>query len=208
MTWQVTQADPADAALLSQVIADAFHELPPAHWLIPDPLTRRKIFPAYFRIFIDHAMAAGLVHTTANRAAVALWLPVGKDGPGLLGDDYQSRLAEVTGPWAGRFHAFDAELDRHHPTGTAHHHLAMLAVNPDNQGQGIGTALLRAHHITLDQTATPAYLEASSPRNRALYLRHGYATPRPFHLPDGGPPMWPMTRSATWPLPKRRTGRE
>jgi GNAT superfamily N-acetyltransferase len=207
MTWQVISADPADAAMLSQVIADAFHDLPPAHWLIADPRMRHKIFPPYFRIFVDHAMTAGLVQTTADRTAVALWLPVGTDGPGPPGDDYESRLAEVTGPRAGRFQAFDAELDRHHPTGTAHHHLAMLGVHPDKQGQGIGTALLRAHHATLDQTGTPAYLEASSSRNRALYLRHGYAGPGPFHLPDGGPPMWPMTRSTAWTLPKRHPTR-
>jgi GNAT superfamily N-acetyltransferase len=203
----VIQAGPADAAVLSLVIADAFHDLPPAHWLIADPRARRKIFPAYFRIFVDHAMAAGIVHTTTDRTGAALWLPVSTDGPGRPGDDYDDRLAEVTGPWTGRFQAFDAELDRHHPTGTAHHHLAMLAVHPDKQGQGIGTALLRAHHATLDQTGTAAYLEASGSRNRALYLRHGYATPGPFHLPDGGPSMWPMTRSASWALPKRHTTR-
>jgi hypothetical protein len=48
----------------------------------------------------------------------------------------------------------------------------------------------------LDDSGRPAYLEASSPRARDLYLRHGYL-PRPgtpFHLPDGGPPMWPMWR--------------
>jgi GNAT superfamily N-acetyltransferase len=205
VTPHVTQADPADAAVLSQVIADAFHDLPPAHWLITDPDTRRKIFPAYFRIFVDHALASGLVHITTDLAGVALWLPVGTDSPGPPGDNYNARLAEVAGPWTGRFQAFDTELDRHHPTGTAHHHLAILAVHPGKQGQGIGTALLRAHHATLDQTGTSAYLEASTTRNRALYLRHGYTSPEPFHLPDDGPPMWPMTRSASQALPKRRT---
>jgi GNAT superfamily N-acetyltransferase len=207
MTSPVIQADPADAAVLSQVIAEAFHDLPPAQWLIPDPLIRRKIFPAYFRIVVDHAMAAGLVHTTVDRAAVALWLPVGKDHPDSPGDDYEGRLAEVTGLWAGRFQTFDAELARHHPTGTAHHHLAILAVHPDNQGQGIGTALLRAHHAILDQTGTPPTSKPPA-RATALYICATVTpTPGPFHLPDGGPSMWPMTRSASWPLPKRRTSR-
>jgi GNAT superfamily N-acetyltransferase len=31
-----------------------------------------------------------------------------------------------------------------------HHHLAILAVRPDRQGQGTGTALLAAHHGTFD----------------------------------------------------------
>ena len=140
-------------------------------------------------------LAAGLAHTTPGRTAVALWLPVGPDGPGPPGDDYPARLAEVTGQWAGRFTAFDAELDRHHPTGTRHHHLAMLAIRPDKQGQGTGTALLRAHHRVLDEAGTPAYLEASSLRSRALYVRHGYTDHGPpIQLPEG-PLMHPMWRA-------------
>jgi len=48
----------------------------------------------------------------------------------------------------------------------------------------------------LDRTGSPAYLEASSPRTRDLYLAHGYVLRpgAPFHLPGSGPPMWPMWR--------------
>jgi GNAT superfamily N-acetyltransferase len=138
---------------------------------------------------------------------VALWLPVGAGGPSQPGDGYSARLAQVTGPDTARFLAFDAELDDHHPTGTAHHYLGILAVRPGAQGQGIGTALLRAQPATLDQHATPAYLEASSERSRAWYLRHGYTdTGRRFDLPDGGPPMWPMWRPAAGPPPAPARG--
>ena len=47
---QVIPAEPTDAATLSQVIAEAFHDLAPARWLISDPAARRQIFPRYFRI--------------------------------------------------------------------------------------------------------------------------------------------------------------
>lgn len=42
----------------------------------------------------------------------------------------------------------------------------------------------------------PAYLEASTPRNAALYARHGYLPQpnAPFYLPGDGPPMIPMWR--------------
>ncbi len=192
----VVAADAADLDALSQVIADAFHDLPPARWLISDPAARVAIFPGYFRLLVEHALATGLVHTTPDRTAVALWLPVSKDGPGPPGEDYPARLAQVTGRWAARFTAFDTMLDQHHPTGTAHRHLAVLAVRPAAQGQGTGTALLHTAHTALDAAGTWAYLEASAPRNRALYRRHGYRPlpGAPFHLPDGGPPLWPMMR--------------
>jgi ribosomal protein S18 acetylase RimI-like enzyme len=200
--WHITPATLADTAALSEVIAEAFHDLPPAWWLIADPGQRRYLFPGYFALLVEHALAAGTVHTTPGRAAAALWLPIGASGPTQPGDGYAARMAQVTGRHAARFIAFDTLLDQHHPAGTGHHHLAILAVRPDAQGQGIGTALLRAHHATLDRHGTAAYLEASTDRSRALYLRHGYTDHgQPFHLPGGGPPLWPMWRPGTQPPP-------
>jgi GNAT superfamily N-acetyltransferase len=205
--WLVTPATAADTATLSHVIAEAFHDLPPAWWLIPGPRRRREVFPGYFALLVEHALATGTVHTTPGRAAVALWLPVGAEGPGQPGHGYSARLAQVTGPDTARFAAFDAELGHHHPAGTLHHYLAILAVRPGAQGQGIGTALLHAHHTVLDAAGTAAYLEASSERSHAWYLRHRYTdTGPPFHLPGGGPPLWPMWRPAAGPPPAPARG--
>ena len=68
--------------VLSQVIADAFFPLAPCQWLIPDPAARRDILPGYFRMYVEHAMADGLVHTTPGRdAAVAIgWRAAGGAG--------------------------------------------------------------------------------------------------------------------------------
>jgi GNAT superfamily N-acetyltransferase len=187
-------ADADDAGRLSQVIADAFHDLPPSPWLIQDPVARRRIFPPYFRLFVEHTLAAGVVQTTPARDAVALWLPSDAVPP----DDYGSRLESVTAGWTPRFVTFDEALDKHHPVGVAHHHLAILAVRPDRQGLGIGSALLSAYHAGLGP-GEPVYLEASCPRSRELYLRHGYADRgEPYYLPDG-PPMCPMWRAGSRP---------
>src|ERR1039458_4929711 len=69
----VVRADEADLDVLSQVIADAFHDLAPSRWLITDPEGRRQLFPGYFRLYLEHALASGTVHTTAGRTATALW---------------------------------------------------------------------------------------------------------------------------------------
>ena len=154
-----------------------------------------RSFPAYFRIYVEHALATGMACTTPGRAAAALWLPAGEE-PASPPHGHDARLAAVTGRWAERFRAFDAALEDHHPAGITHWHLAIMAVRPDQQGRGTGSTLLRFTHQRLDATRTPAYLEASSPRARDLYLRHGYTLQpgAPFHLPGGGPPLWPMWR--------------
>lgn len=192
----VVTADAADLDTLSQIMADAFCDLAPSRWLITDPGARREIFPGYFRIYLEHALASGVVHTTPDRAAAALWLPIGVNRPA-PDPDYRQRLSAATSPWTDRFVVFDAALGRHHPGGTPHHHLAILAVRPDRQGQGTGSTLLRAHHATLDGAGMPAYLEASDLRTRSLYLTHGYEDHGlPIHL-AGGPLMYPMWRAAT-----------
>jgi len=191
----VIRAAPADLDALSQLIADAFCDLAPSRWLIADRATRRKIFPGYFRISVEHALESGVAYTTTDRAAAALWIPADQDAPAPPAR-YGQRLAAATGPWASRFQAFDVALEARHPAGFPHHHLALLAVRPSRQGQGIGTALLRFHHQILDRASLPGYLEASGLRTRALYLRHGYADHgAPVYLPDG-PLMYPMLRPA------------
>lgn len=190
----VIDAGRGDLDLLSQVITDAFHSLDVSQWLIPDPDARRRVFPAYWRIFVEHAMDTGTVHTTPDRAAVALWLPVGTDGP-RTPRDYDARLQAATGPWVARFAILDDAFGERHPVGVPHSHLAVLAVQPDRQRKGIGTALLQARHTVLDGSGTAAYLEASGADTRDLYLRHGYVeTGAPIRLPDG-PAMHPMVRA-------------
>jgi ribosomal protein S18 acetylase RimI-like enzyme len=204
----VVPADPADTAALAQLIADAFHDLPPSRWLVPGPQARREIFPGYFRIYVEHAMAEGVVDTTPGREGVALWLPTGTRPPA-PSPGYGARLAAATRPHTDRFRLFDAALERHHPTGAPHHYLALLAVRPGCQGQGIGGALLRAHHTALDETGMPAYLEAANPRARRLYLTLGYADHGlPIHLARGPllHPMWRNPHPQTRPAPSMEAG--
>jgi GNAT superfamily N-acetyltransferase len=135
---------------------------------VADPRRARppRRLPRLLRLYVEHAITAGLAQTTPDRSAAALWIP--GDGPGAPPDGYTETLAALTGQHLGNFLAFDEQLDRHHPAGTYHHHLAILAVRPDRQGQGIGTALLHAHHAVLEDQGIPAYLEASDERTRRL----------------------------------------
>jgi GNAT superfamily N-acetyltransferase len=177
---------------LSAVIAVAFHDLAVSRWLITDPGDRRARYPGYFRLHVESAMEHGAVYTTPEHDAVALWFE--NTGPAVPPDSYPGQLAAITGPWADQFRGFDHELDVHHPAGILHHHLAILAVRPDRQRLGIGTALLDAHHMRLDLARIPAYLEASGQDTHRIYLAHGYTdNGTPIQLP-AGPVMHPMWR--------------
>jgi GNAT superfamily N-acetyltransferase len=186
---------PMDSAEITGVLAAAMGDGPVARWLTPDATVRREYAPAYFEIFAEHAVRYGEVYAsvddvTGELSGVALWFPLTSLIPPPA--DYDVRLKDASGSAFDRACELDAALEAHHPTGP-HHYLAFLAVRPRHQNRGIGSALLNRHHARLDAAGLPAYLEANDPRNRNLYLRHGYLSRPPIQLPDG-PPIWPMWR--------------
>lgn len=191
---EIVRADHSDAELIANLIGVAFHPLAVAEWLVADLDDRARVLPANFLIYVEHALVHGLVELTTDHNAAAVWFPTGVDDlppPA----DYDARLLAACGRHTERFRLLDEQFAAHHPHDLTHHHLAFLAVRPDAQGNGLGSALLRAHHNQLDASGIAAYLEASSPRSVRLYERHGYRhLGPPFHLPDNGPPLWPMLR--------------
>jgi GNAT superfamily N-acetyltransferase len=190
---KIERAEPAEARALTELIAEAFVPLAATAWLVPDPAIRQKILTDNFHIFVEHAIEWGLVETPEDRSAVAVWLPaVGEPLPPPV--DYDNRVAAACGEFTDRFRLLDDLFEENHPH-EPHHHLAFLAVAPERQRTGIGSALLRHRHDRLDERGLPAYLDASSAASRDLYARHGYRAADPFRLPDGTP-FWPMWRPA------------
>jgi len=192
----IRRAEPFEGKALAQVIADAFYALPITVWLVPDPADRREIMPANFQLFVDHAIEHGTVHTTDRLDAVAVWLPDAPSGTPPI-PDYDRRLSAVGRQYTENFRVLDASFVRMHPTGPPHEYLALLAVAPGRQSRGLGSRLMRARLDALDRAGVPAYLEASSPRSRRFYLRHGYVDVNAPFTPPGGPEsaFWPMWRA-------------
>jgi len=199
----IRRAAPTDINRLSTLMADAFLIAPVGDWLIPDLTARRTVYIDYFGIFVRHGLRHGVIEVNHNLTGAAIWFPQDHTTP--EPDDYDTQLAAACGPWTDRFKLLDDTFARQHPAGVFHHYLAFLAVAPNAQNQGIGSALLEHHHHWLDRNGIPAFLEASMPRNRDLYLRYGYAPSEPFHLPENGPPLWPMWRDPKSPEPPSGT---
>jgi GNAT superfamily N-acetyltransferase len=84
-------------------------------------------------------------------------------------------------------------VQQHHPR-EPHWYLYHLGTEQPRRGAGIGTALMRPVLEQCDRERLPAYLEASSVRNRRLYQRHGFRDLAPLPLPAGGPTLYPMWR--------------
>jgi len=195
----VRDVAPVETGEITELLAVAMGDGPVARWLSPNASIRRRYAPAYFEIFAEHATRYGEVYATVDTytgemSGVALWFPFTSVIPSP--DGYDRRVKEADPSAFDRVRALDDALDTHHPL-VPHHYLAFLAVRPSHQGRGIGSALIDRHHRRLDAAGIPAYLEANDPRNRDLYLRHGYVSHAAIRLPDG-PQIWPMWRA---PMP-------
>jgi ribosomal protein S18 acetylase RimI-like enzyme len=192
----VRKAGDDDLQQMAGALAHAFYDDPHARWVFRDDDRRLDRLDRGYAVGLRGLwMPQDACYTTAGVAGAALWMRPGKARMGVLG---QLRLAPATIRAYGRdvvpVARLFALMDSMHPHEPDHWYLAMVGVAPQWQGRGIGAALMRPVLDECDADGIPAYLEASSERNRALYERHGFEVMDEYHLWDGGPPGWRMWR--------------
>jgi len=85
-----------------------------------------------------------------------------------------------------------AETLHEHHEPLPHWYLALLGVEPELQGSGVGAALLGAWLRLVDADGRGAYLETDTSRNVAFYERAGFRVKREIRLLET--PVWFMER--------------
>ena len=186
----------ADLNALTATLARAFDDDPFINWMVmQDKRRARRIFDVMEISLRDLTFPFGEVYTTSSIDGGALWAPPGKWRLGILQQLMMlPRLAKVTS-WK-RFltvsSGFSA-LERKHPE-APHYYLAVLGVEPQMQGRGLGGQLMRPVLDKCDSEHMPAYLESSKEKNVPLYERNGFKVTEKYQVPNGGPPMWLMWR--------------
>lgn len=202
---QVVRAARRDeAALLGEVLADAFAADPVFAWLIPPQLRGR---PNRLRTFFT-SMSRGYLrqgkpcYLTGDASAAALWAAPGAWTMPLS----QIILEAAPNGLAFRRHLLRAlrtqlQIERLHAAHSPPHwYLGYLGTRRDRQGEGLGTQMLQEVLAGLDTDGVPAYLESSNERNLSLYERNGFRVVGELQALGHGPTIWRM-----WREPQRRT---
>ena len=195
----VRRAGTVDAQAITRILSSGFTLDPPLMWIIPDPAERAALSPAFFAPFVELVVSGGHAYVTDDGTGAALWLDVDvNEAPPPDDGALLQRLTETIGTAnAQRFAVLDDTFSANHPDHESHAYLLFIGVVAGKQSQGIGSDLLAAHLAELDSTGRPAYLEASSQRNAALYGKHGFTqVNHGIALPDG-PTLYPMWRDAS-----------
>jgi GNAT superfamily N-acetyltransferase len=188
----------AEAGPVADTLAAAFFDDPVIRWAWHDAGRRRQILPGFFALMVQGSLELDEVYTTDDLAGAALWVP-----PAALevSDEdaaaFAGAVEAVTEEFAPAVLELFAVLDDHHPH-DPHYYLPIVGTKPEEQGRGIGSALLAPVLEHCDQEGLPAYLEATSERNKPLYARHGFTVIDEVTVPDG-PTLWAMWREPRQP---------
>ena len=168
----------------------AFVNDPVARWAWPDPHRYATYWPRFVEAFGGPAFDHDTAHGLEDCLAVALWLQPGvePDAETVMEVSRESLSDETFADVNGLFE----QMDELHPS-EDHWYLPLTGVDPPAQGRRLGSRLLEHALAICDADRLPAYLEATSPRSRNLYARHGF---RDVGVVQAGssPPMWAMLR--------------
>ena len=190
---EVRKARRVDAARIAAVLARAFDDDPLVTWMFPDERVRRARLPRFFRTLLRPALALDEVYTTTTVEGAAFWNPPGTFPFGWVTNARVGlAVATMLGPHLRACAPGLLYFDRHHPT-EPHWYLQMLGTDPDAQGRGVGSALLRTVLDRCDEAGARVYLEASKEKNVPFYARHGFVVTEEMQVPRG-PRVWAMWR--------------
>jgi GNAT superfamily N-acetyltransferase len=184
-------ATPSDTRELASMLARAFEDDPIYLWSFGE--SNLQWSRRFFRWQLRRLLSQRATWTTDTRGGAAVWA---------LPDQWRETTAELlrlivitTPAIRKRLRAVVtglALIDERHPV-EPHLYLALLGVEPEQQGHGIGSALLAPGLELCDRNGLPAYLETGRERNVGFYLRHGFAETGRVDVP-GGPRVWTLWR--------------
>lgn len=196
MELHLRTAQPVDGPVERHPVMDtltlAFSTDAPVRYMFPTAGGYLRNFPRLATAMAGSAIAAGSAWIADEGAAAALWL-----GPGAAAD--QDAIITLVGETVTPerqvvLGALGDLMGEFHPK-EPHWYLSMIGVDPSRQGQGLGSALLKAGLARCDAEGLPAYLESSSPKNVPLYERHGFEVIG-LIKPGDHPGLIPMYRAA------------
>lgn len=186
----VKQAGTDEAALVGEILGEAFGVDPVMKWISPDPEYSRWCWPVAVSLFWPYYE----VYVTENSLGAAMWVPTGAK------PNIKLSLAMLWGSWRRfgigsilRLSRLMSMMEKHHPKDN-HYYLFAIGVRSGSKGQGIGSALLETVLQKCDHEKVGVYLENSNSLNLPFYQRYGFEVRSEIALPHNGPSLFLMYR--------------
>lgn len=194
---------PANILPASELMARAFFEEPFAIYVAPNPTDRARALPLHFATLLRFYQGLNTVYQTRNLEGVCAWEPPCFDQPSNTPSDsiippaLATELISALGKEAWERYltiisCMEALRQREMPD--PHWYLALLAIDPQHQRKGIGSALLQPLLRQADAENRPAYLWTDQPSSVPFYQCHGFEIMTSMIEPNSGVQFWTLGR--------------
>ena len=193
---EIVRLGPERYGEASAVLARAFLDDPAWVWLIPEAGRRARLLPPLFRTGFD-VTAADVWSTPGPVRGAARWLPPGRPAVRVSATlralvSTPLRLGRATGIFLAYGRAVEAM--RAEVAGGPHWYLAGIGVDPAEQRQGVGSALMRPGVEGAARAGLPAVLLTNNEANISFYASNGFEVEQEGETPTGGPRAWAMVK--------------
>jgi ribosomal protein S18 acetylase RimI-like enzyme len=184
----------------TKLLVRAFHDDSLTHYFIPTCVNWEELAIKYFAFRLRFGIMYGEVYATSPKMeGLAAWFaPRTSDMTNLrlmraggislfryLGKDSISRMNMVS--------KYASELRNLHVQGS-HWHLFPIAVDPEFQGKGYSSALMRPMLARLQEEGLPCYLETQNESNVPLYEHFGFEVVHTDVIPGIDIKLWGMVK--------------
>ncbi|MCL2407161.1 MAG: GNAT family N-acetyltransferase [Defluviitaleaceae bacterium] len=161
-------------------------------WCVPSDGLRLGIVKDYYKVYLSVARA--YVYVAVEEGVVigaSVWLPHDVD-KAIYGN-----IEAVAGRFAPNFAAVADASHASEPRDIPFTQLVGFAVDKNQRGRGVGTALLKTHLDAMDTVGEPTYLEASTKFNGGgVYGKFGYELYGDILILSPTAKLWPLFRQA------------
>ncbi len=191
----VTQATVERVGAISEMYSRAFLEEPLLRWPLGDVPDPRVVIEAEFAGTHLIAAAHGCLWEVGDAQGGAGWISP------QAAETYWNELVQGTrgviahAADGGVRHVKQWEWIASHYPQEPIWFLESIAVDPDRQGGGLGSALINHGLQLADHSGLPAFLETSSSHLVGYYQRFGFGVVAEGDVPGGGPRVWFMRRN-------------
>lgn len=187
---------PADSSLALDTLVEAFHQDPGAVYMFPDSARRRVGMREVFAYGLNYGRRFGCMDVLNQGRAVALWIPPEFSPPSwrrVLRSGFVATAFRL-GRSAMRVTRFSRFMESHRlqTMRVPHWYLFCIGVHPDQQGRGLGAALLQHGLARARATGAPCYLETVNADNVPFYRAHGFRELGRHEFFPSGPVIWSL----------------
>jgi ribosomal protein S18 acetylase RimI-like enzyme len=191
----IMSAAAARLPVLADVVGRAFLDDPMIRWPMAEAPDMHARVARFFSVIYGPLIDDGNILEAGDGAGFAHWVPPGSASDALdTTDELMAALTSLTDDGGARYDVLWAWIEERVPDDVWY--LDMVAVDPAEQGKGIGSALVR---FGLERAATEgadSFLETSVPDNVAYYERFGFRVVEAGEPVEGCPRIWFMRSGA------------